>query len=190
MPLGQFLGELASAAPAPSGGGAAALTVALGASLCAMTARLSGRRLGSTAAEALTAVASQISGQAASLIQADAEAYARVISAKRSPAGEDPGGREQAVAAALSGATDVPMRIAELGAEAARLAARLAADGNPVLRGDAIAAAALAAAGAQAAATLVRINLAGAGGDDRPARASSLLAGALRAAQQAHTTHP
>ncbi len=187
MPLGQFLGELASAAPAPSGGGAAALSVALGASLCAMTARLSERRLGSTAA-ALTTDANRICGQAASLIQADAEAYALVISAKRSPAGDDPGGRERAVAAALSGATDVPMQIAELGARTAGLAARLAADGNPVLRGDAIAAAALAAAGAQAAVTLVSINLAGADNDDRPARASSLLADALHSAQQAQAT--
>jgi len=190
MPLGQFLGEMASSAPAPGGGGAAALSVALGASLCAMTAQLSERRLGIPAAEALTTDAKRISRLAASLIQADAEAYRRVISAKRSPAGDDPGDRERAVAAALSAATDVPMQIVEAGAEATRLAARLAAGGNPVLRGDAIAAAVLAAAGARAAAALVSINLAGTDSDDRPARAASLLADAGRAAQQAQATHP
>ena len=45
MPLSRFLGLLSADDPAPGGGPAAALTVALGASLCAMTVRLSSARL-------------------------------------------------------------------------------------------------------------------------------------------------
>ena len=78
----------------------------------------------------------------------------------------------------MSAAADVPMRIIELGAQAAALAARLASDGNPNLRGDAAAAALLAEAGAPAAAVLVRINLAdarAAGADPGPQRAERLL---------------
>jgi formiminotetrahydrofolate cyclodeaminase len=185
LPLGEFLGALASAAPAPGGGAAAALSVALGAGLCAMAARLSARRLGSAAASRLATDAVRILRRAASLMQADAEAYGRVISAMRAPAGADPAAGEQAVAAALSDAADVPMQVTELGAEAAGLAARLAADGNPVLRGDAVTAAVLAEAGARSAATLVSINLASVPGDARHARAESLLAAAARSAQAA-----
>ena len=43
LPLRAFLGLLADDQPAPAGGAAAALGVALAASLCAMAARLSGR---------------------------------------------------------------------------------------------------------------------------------------------------
>jgi formiminotetrahydrofolate cyclodeaminase len=68
------------------------------------------------------------------------------------------------------------MRIIEEAARVVRLAARLAADGNPSLRGDAIAAAELAAAGGRAAAVLARINLAGAPQDGRHAEAERILA--------------
>ncbi len=185
MPLGEFLGLLASAGPAPGGGAAAALSVALGAGLCAMAARLSARRLDAVTADHLTTEAERIRPLAASLMQADGEAYGRVISAMRGPAVGDPAGRERAVAAALSDAADVPMQIAALGAEVAGLAARLAADGNPNLRGDAVTAALLAQAGARAAAALVGINLAGVPADQRHARAQSLLAAAARSAQAA-----
>jgi formiminotetrahydrofolate cyclodeaminase len=185
MPLGQFLMALASAAPAPGGGAAAALSVSLGAGLCAMAARLSARRLDGDTAGQLTTDAERILLASASLMQADADAYGRVISAMRPEAGADPRRRERAVAAALSDAADVPMEIAGLGAEVARLAARLATEGNPALRGDAVAGAVLAEAGARAAAVLVGINLAGAPGDDRHARAESLRSAAARSAQAA-----
>jgi formiminotetrahydrofolate cyclodeaminase len=182
MPLREFLGALASGTPAPGGGTAAALAVTLGAGLCAMTARLSARQLDGDTVTELTNQAERILAASASLLQADAESYGRVISAMRSPAGADPAGRERAVAAALSGAADVPLDIIALGAEAAALAARLAADGNPALRGDAVTAAVLAEAGARAAAVLVGINLAAVPDDERHARAGSLLAAAARSA--------
>src|SRR6266571_4092964 len=92
-------------------------------------------------------------------------------------------------AAALSDAADVPMHIVELAADAAGLASRLAADGNPALRGDAIAAAMLAEAAARSAATMVSINLAEKPDDERHARAESLVADAGRSAD-ATRAHP
>ena len=93
------------------------------------------------------------------------------------------------MAAALSAACTVPMEVAEIGAEVAAVAAAVAAGGNPNVRGDAITAALLAAAGARAAAALVRINLTGAE-DGRPARAEQLAAEAARLAAEAEATGP
>src|SRR6266704_488737 len=174
MPLGQFLTALASGTPAPGGGAAAGLSV---------------RRLDNAVTGQLTTEGERILRTAASLMQADGEAYSRVISAMRKSTGADPADRERAIAAALSDAADVPMQIVELAAEAAGLASRLAADGNPALRGDAIAATMLAEAAARSAATMVSINLAGTPDDERHARADSLVADAGRSAD-ATRAHP
>ena len=80
------------------------------------------------------------------------------------------------MAAALSAAADVPLRLVELAVPVTAIAATLAADGNPALRGDALAAGLLAQAAARAAACLVRINLAGVPCDPRHSRVDSLLA--------------
>ena len=172
LPVSEFLSQLAGAEPAPSGGGGAALAVSMAAGLCAMTARLSSRQLTETVAEDLAVTAQRTADRAASLIQADADSYAAVIAAQRRRH-DDERTRRREIAAALVAAADVPMEIAELAVPVARLAARLAADGNPNLRGDAITGALLAEAGARAAAVLAGINLAGAD-DDRPARAQQL----------------
>jgi formiminotetrahydrofolate cyclodeaminase len=156
LPVGRFLDALAAARPDPGGGSAAALAIALAAGLCAMTARLSKARLPEAAA--LAAEADWLRESAAPLAQADADGYAAVMDARRlDPAAP---GRAAALAAALSAASAVPVRIVETGVKVAGLAARLAEDGNPNLRGDAATAALLAAAGARAAARLVEINLA------------------------------
>ena len=84
--------------------------------------------------------------------------------------------RRRRLAAALSGAADVPMRVAEIGVQVAVLAARLARHGNPNLQGDAVTAALLAEAGARSACALVRINLSDAESDERLARVARLLA--------------
>ncbi len=82
------------------------------------------------------------------------------------------------------------MQIVELAVPVAQIAARLAADGNPNLRGDAITGAVLAEAGARAAAVLVGINLAGAPEDDRPGRAARLVREAAALAAAARRTPP
>jgi formiminotetrahydrofolate cyclodeaminase len=171
LPLSRFLELLAGPDPAPGGGGAAALAVSAGAGLCAMAARLSARQLAGEAAD-LTTEAERAAAAAASLIQADADAYRAVLTAQRQPADAS---RQRRIAAALSGAAAVPMEIVELAVPVGRIAARLAAAGNPNLRGDAITGALLAEAGARAAAVLVGINLAMVPDDDRPARAARLV---------------
>jgi methenyltetrahydrofolate cyclohydrolase len=187
LPLARFLELLAGPDSAPSGGGAAALAVSMGAGLCAMTARLSSRQLDPSEREKLTTSSERIGATAASLIQADAESYQGVIAAQRLPGGADERTRRRGIAAALSEAAEVPMQIVELAVPVARIAARLAAAGNPNLRGDAITGALLAEAGARAATVLVGINLAGAAADDRFARAARLVedAAAQAAAAQA-----
>jgi methenyltetrahydrofolate cyclohydrolase len=226
MPVGEFLDVLAAARPDPGGGSAAALTVALAAALCAMTADLSARHL--PQAPRLAADARRLLGRAAPLAQADADAYGEVIAALRAaraarnagraaPGAEEkppgttaepsaPGGaggtamaggqaaqrdgdraagREDRVARALAAASAVPLAVTEIGDGVAALAAEIAAGGNPNVHGDALTAARLAAAAAQAAAALVRINLADAPEDPRLARATHLAARAARRADGA-----
>jgi formiminotetrahydrofolate cyclodeaminase len=185
LPVGQFLAALSAPTPDPGGGAVAALAVTLAASLCAMTASLSTRQLTGPGpdAAALARRASQLRDQAAPLAQADADGYRAVLAARR--AGDGP-----ATQAALSAASDVPVRVAEIAAAVAGIAATVAAGGNPAVRGDAAAAALLAAAGAQSAALLVQINLAGAAGDRRPGHAAQLAAETTRLAGTAQLTPP
>jgi len=183
MRVGEFLDELAAAQPDPGGGSAAALAVALAAALCAMTAELSARRLAH--APQLAADARGLLRRAAPLAQADADAYGGVLAAQRAP--DEPAGglRQQRISAALAQASAVPLEVAEIGDRVAALATEIAAGGNPSVRGDALTAARLAAAAAQAAAALVRINLAGTPEDPRSAQASQLGDRAARLAAQA-----
>lgn len=109
---------------------------------------------------------------ATALIDADALGYLTVIERRRDSPGPD---RRAAVAAALARAADVPMRVVELAAPLAELAAELAGSGNRSLRGDAATAALLTHAAASSAALLVRIDVAGAPADVRPARAAELV---------------
>jgi methenyltetrahydrofolate cyclohydrolase len=191
LPVGRFLGLLAGPQPAPSGGGAAALAVSMAASLCAMTARLSTRQLSAGDTGTLVHDMERIATTAASLIQADADSYAAVIAARRSADRGDESG-QAAISAALAAAAAVPMEMIELAVPVAEAAARLAADGNPNLRGDAITGALLAAAGARAAAVLVDINLAARPDDGRPAHAARLAdqAAALAAAAGQRSPRP
>jgi formiminotetrahydrofolate cyclodeaminase len=182
QPLADFLDSVASGESAPGGGSVAAVAVALAAGLCSMAAHLSADHL-ADAAE-LTERAERLRRRVAPLAQEDATAYGRVLAVYR--ASRDPEERQQRIRTALSGAADVPLAVAEVGAMVAEIAGHLAREGNPNLRGDAVAAALLAEAGARAAAVLVEINL-GAGeiADDRLERASELAARAVGAARGA-----
>jgi formiminotetrahydrofolate cyclodeaminase len=184
MPVGRFLDALSATTPDPGGGTVAALAVTLAAGLCVMTAGLSARRL--PEAQRLAGHTRLLRDRAAPLAQADAEAYRAVLAALR--ARDTATANPPQIAVALSQACVVPMEVAEIGAEVAAVAAAIADGGNPNVRGDAVTAALLAAAGSRAAAALVRINLAGAEDDDRPARAEQLAAGAARLAASAERT--
>jgi len=169
LPLGEFLDRVASDSPAPGGGSVAAIAVALAAGLAGMAARLSTGQLSDAPELADQADASR--RRVAPLARADAESYGRVLDAYR-----DPEDRTARVRDALSGAADVPLAVAEAGSEVAAIASRLVEQGNPNLKGDAMAAVLLASAGVRAAAKLVQINLTSANvGDDRLNRANSLV---------------
>jgi formiminotetrahydrofolate cyclodeaminase len=181
LPLGRFMDMVASREPAPGGGASAAVAVALAAALTAMAARFSADHLAD--AETIADRAEELRNRVMPLAQADAAAYGRVLDAYRTPRDDDEK-RRRRIREALSEATDVPLSIAEVGVEVAGNAARLAEEGNPNLRGDALTATVLAGAGVRAAATLVEINVsAGGADDDRLSRVDQLLA-TMAAAQE------
>jgi formiminotetrahydrofolate cyclodeaminase len=142
-----------------------------------MAARLSTKQL--TDSAVLAQRAERLRERVAPLARADAAAYGLVLAARRTPNTDDRDGR---VRAALSEAADVPLAVAEAGAEVAVIAARLASDGNPNLKGDAICALMLVDAGVRAAATLVEINVSdGRIEDGRLGRARQLVEAAASA---------
>jgi len=175
--LTAFLDQAAARQPAPGGGSAAALTVALAAGLTAMAARFSAAQVGDS--EELAIQADQLRHRAAALVDEDARAYQAVLDTRRGRGVGSSTAREAVQHAAI-----VPLQICELGGQTATLAARLATDGNPNLRGDAITAALLAEAAARSAASLVRINIAAgapdAGLSSRAAHAASQARAAVR----------
>src|ERR671910_333765 len=166
LPLRAFLDLVASDNPAPGGG-----SVAAAAGLSGMAARLSAGQLAD--ADGLADRADAARRRVAPLARIDAESYGRVLDAYREPDAET---RRERVSDALSGATDVPVAVAEIGNEVAGIAARLVEEGNTNLVGDAIAAVLLAEAGVRAAVTLAEINLSAANlEDERLGRANELV---------------
>jgi formiminotetrahydrofolate cyclodeaminase len=188
LTLGQFLDQIAAQEPAPGGGAAAAVAVALAAGLVAMAARFSEGRL--EHAEDVIAQAEMLRLRVASLAQADADAYQKVIGALALPRESTTKARElrrQTIRHALEGAANVPLKIAEIGADVAELAATVAESGNPNLRGDAVTAGLLAAASVRSTARLIDINVGDR--DERAfqaARLAETAAGAARRAAMAH----
>lgn len=172
-PVERFLDRIASAGQAPAGGPVAAVAVAMAAALVAMAARLAHEW---PKASEVVERAEELRSRVSALALADEDAYAKVTEALRLPAASP--SRAEEVAAALSGAADVPLAVAEAAAEVAVLAALVAKEGNDRLRGDALVAAELAEAGARGAAELVAINLAGR--DDPRVRRAQDLAAATR----------
>src|SRR5215210_9143453 len=145
LPLGAVLYFVAPGGPAPGGGSVAAIAVALAAGLSGMAARLSAGQLAD--ADGLADRADAARRRVAPLARADAESYGRVLDAYREPDSET---RRERVSDALSGATDVPLAVAEVGNEVAGIAARLVEEGNPNLEGDAMTAVLLAEVGVRA----------------------------------------
>jgi formiminotetrahydrofolate cyclodeaminase len=179
LPLARFLDMVASREPAPGGGASAAVAVALAAALTAMAARFSTEHLDD--AGMVADRAEELRSRVMLLAQADAAAYGRVLDAYRIPRDDEE--RRRKIREALSDAADVPLSVAEVGAEVAGNAGRLAEAGNPNLRGDAVTATILARAAVHAAATLVEINVSAGGADDRLTRVNQLLA-TMAAAQE------
>lgn len=182
--LAELLDQLGARTSTPGGGAVAALTTALAASLVAMAARFAGNGEAVNRAE-------ELRERAVASADDDARAYRGYLAARRLGSdqhlADQVGVRAQALAAARDEISDVPLRIAEAAAQVAELAEAIAVAGNPNLRGDAITGALLAAAAAEAAASLVAENRRDTPSDRRVTRAAAL---AARARRSVRTVHP
>jgi methenyltetrahydrofolate cyclohydrolase len=178
-----FLDTLAGGGPAPGGGSASALVVAMSAGLVAMVARASKDHW--EEAGGVIGQAETLRARVAPLAQADAEAYSAALAALRGQEQVEGRYRDQKLREALERAAQIPLQIAEAGCDLACLAAALVERGNPEVRADAAAAAVLAAGGTRAAAKLVAVNLSAAEGDERVRQAQDLVARAAEAADRA-----
>jgi glutamate formiminotransferase/formiminotetrahydrofolate cyclodeaminase len=162
----EFLRAIASSDPVPGGGSVSAYAGALSAALVRMVAGLTiGRSRYSGVESEMTVVATNadaLSTALSELVDRDAGAYAAVSDAYKLP--KEPEAfarsRSEAIRKALLGAAEVPLETARLCAQAAGLAADVAAKGNSNAVTDAGVAALLASAGCRGAAYNVRINVA------------------------------
>lgn len=184
--LQAFLDQVASAEPAPGGGTVAALSGALGASLVAMVCRLTIGKKGYEAASAemqtLLSRAEALQRELTDLMQADTDAYARVMEAFKLPktTEDERGTRARAIQVALQHAADVPLRVAECCAQVLELARAVVEQGNKNAISDGGVGALMAKAGLQGAVFNVLINLSSISDEafkqDRLARANALQA--------------
>jgi methenyltetrahydrofolate cyclohydrolase len=154
--LGDYLDALGARTPAPASGSGAAIAAAIAAALAELAARFSGEDEAAVEAQALRA-------RLTTLADEDAAAYTDFM---RTRSDKD---RDRTI--------DVPLAIAESAASVAAVARPLAESGNPSVRGDAEAAAVLAAAAARMSARLVELNLRGGAEDPRLERARAAASG-------------
>jgi formiminotetrahydrofolate cyclodeaminase len=161
-----LLNAFSSPDPTPGGGTASALSSAAGASLLMMVAGLPKTRTGTdeeraaltAAAAALVAIRRQLSDD----IDADAVAYDGVVTAYRMPKAtpDEQAARKAAIQLALRAATDVPLGVVRLSAEALEHAGTIASHGNRNAASDVGVAAALLRAGLRGARLNIDINAA------------------------------
>ena len=131
-----FLDALASGAPTPGGGGAAAVMGAMGAALVSMVANLTIGKKGHEAHEAemrtLLADSEALRRRLAAMVAEDAAAFDSLMAAYKLPKASDDekAARSAAIQAGLKAATLAPLACARASAEAVRLAARSVERGN------------------------------------------------------------
>ena len=181
--LRDFLETLSGEGPAPGGGSAAAIVVAMAAGLVTMVARASKDQW--EEAGGVVGQAEAFRARVAPLAQADAEAYRTALGALRAPEELEERYRDQKLQAALAKAAEIPQRIAEAGSDLACLAALLVEHGNPEVRVDAAAASVLAESGTRVAAALVETNLGATEDDPRVRHVRSLVDVAAEASKRA-----
>jgi len=166
-PLRDFFAALGSPNPTPGGGSATALASAAGTALLRMVAGLPKTRNGTDEERATLAAASSalapIGDQLTRAIDDDASAYDRVTAAykrpKTSPDEQDE--RKAAIQEALREATDVPLAVMTLTADALDHATAIAAHGHRGAASDVGVALALLRAGFHGARLNAEINLTG-----------------------------
>ena len=159
-----FLEELASSAPTPGGGSAAALIGAVGAALLAMVGNLTAGKKGYEAVDRsmrdLVAESDRLRGELARLADEDVRVFGEVMAAYRMPRGDDAerAARRAAIQSALLDATEAPLELARVCAEVIDLSATAAEEGNSNVVSDAGVGVVAAHAALRAAALNVWIN--------------------------------
>lgn len=167
LPVRKFLDDLASSAPTPGGGTAAAIAGAMGAALAEMVTALTlAREKYASAHEAMRLIAQAAAAarrELLALASEDAEAYDGVVSARRLPKDteEQKAHRDERISRANRRAAEVPMRTARAAGSLLERIPELAEKGNPNAASDAGAAALLLEAAVQGALANVEINLPG-----------------------------
>jgi formiminotetrahydrofolate cyclodeaminase len=167
LPLDRFLDQLASAAPTPGGGSAAALTGAMAAGLISMVCNLTiGKRQYAEfepEALALRERAEALRAELQALAQADVEAFKRLSVAYKLPrtTDADAATRRAAIQNATKLAAEAPLRTARAVADLLPLCAPLARSGNRLLASDVGVALLLIRSAVPAALLNVEINLGG-----------------------------
>ena len=159
-----FLEDLAGSAPAPGGGGAAALVGAAGAALGNMVGSLTVGKKKYAAVEAdiliLNRRAAALRKRLEGLVQADADAFTLLAAAYKLPkeTPEQQAHKAAVLEAALEGACAVPLEIMSTCCEGIALAAEYAEKGSVMAVSDAGCAALFCKAALQAAGLNVSIN--------------------------------
>jgi len=164
-PVITFLDELASSAPAPGGGSAAALAAGIGAALVSMVANLT---VGKKQYLDVQADIQRILGRSEALrhkcqdlLERDVAAYTQVSQVYKMPkdTDEQKAARAEAMQKALKNATTVPMELAQVCVEVLELCPEAAQKGNVNAVSDVGVGALMAEAALRAAALNVLINL-------------------------------
>jgi formiminotetrahydrofolate cyclodeaminase len=164
-PVNTFLDELASSAPAPGGGSAAALGAAIGAALVSMVANLTvGKKKYADVQDDIQRILNRsesLREKCVTLLERDVAAYTEVSKAYKMPreTDEEKQLRGAAIQKALKGATAVPMELAETCVEILNLCPESAEKGNVLAVSDVGVGALMAEAALRAAALNVWINL-------------------------------
>jgi glutamate formiminotransferase/formiminotetrahydrofolate cyclodeaminase len=163
--LDGWIDQLASTAPAPGGGSAAALAGALAAALVAMVSRITSSRkaYASVAPEfaEIAAEADSLRLKLRDLVDRDAQAYQSVMAAYRLPqeTEEQRRRRQEEIDRALLQAAEVPLETARAAASVLRLARRCAEAGYRSAMADSGVAALLAEAALRGAVYNVEVNV-------------------------------
>ena len=161
----EFLEKLASAEPAPGGGGASAYAGALAAALAAMVGNLAvGKPKYADEQEGILASLdrlAQLRSELLGLVAADAEAYLPLNHAYRLPreTQQEQEARQEAIQAALGPACDIPLQIMEACSKIIDEADYLAHHGSRLAVSDAGAAAVLARGALVSAAMNIFLNI-------------------------------
>jgi formiminotetrahydrofolate cyclodeaminase len=163
--------SVATAVRLTGGGPTAARVIGLAAEIVATVARAS--RGSWTEAPGIAAQAVELADRCPLLADDDERAWHAALDALDRAVDEANGDRDEELRDLLAESVELPVQIAETGADVTELAAITARLGDGAFRADAVSAALLAHAGVRVARHLVDVNLGTREGDERSTRASS-----------------